>query len=725
MSRGRGRGNSNSLVDSNDSLEVHMDFDDDQTDQPDGQIVDGYENTTIDVVSVAQSDLFLINMYKYFLGKGYRNIIVTQVVNLLLVTFLVMFSIWLFSCVNFGLVMSISENSTNVRVLNDVVDWSALGHMHWYLVVCLVLFCGFFVWKVVKIVYDVQKMKEMQRFYNDDLQISDFELATIRWQKVVDQLHTLQEQHHFYLGKDTFTAHNVANHILKKENYLVAMFNKDLFDFTIPYVNISFFTKTMEWNLQHAVVNYLFDDRMKLKKEFMDYNSREQLANGLQKRLTLMAVLNLVFAPFLGLFLLFWGVFERGQEFYKTPTKLTSRRFSHLAKWKFREFNELPHVFYERMKLSHKYADDYLQQFPNYYVSDIAKLVAFILSTWLFVLFVAMIFNDFILFNLELGFNRSVFWWMGILSTVLLLVRGLIKDTFIFFPEKKLKKVADYIHYIPDEWLEKASHYSVRSQFLALYEYRLWVMLKEILGIIVNPLLMLVRFRKDTLQIVDFVRDYTLAHPELGHVCKFSVFEVGPENMMHSQRLSHLHSQCNQKKLEKSMYYFNQPVKETRIDAQSSLLDMSVFGANPPLSGFDIAVAGTQVGAQNNRNTLQETLQNFNDLSFAPSAAPTTIASSQFVIANVPQLYQRRPPTTMTGTTGTVANAVTTATTNPTTTTNQSTFLPSVLIKPHQPQELQTFGSGNLLRDIEAQMEHSADDNAQPTMMDLFFGTKK
>lgn len=723
-----------------DSLDMHMDFDRNFSPEETeihnaGYEGDEVESERVDIVPISQIDLFCTNMYKYFLGRGFRNIIVTQVVNLLLVTFLVFFCIWLFSCVNFDLLMSITEqNPTKVHHISEIINWSGLAHMHWYIIVCLILFCAFFVWKVIRIVYDIQKMKEMQKFYNDHLNITDFEIATIRWQKVVEKLQLLQSEHQFYLGKDSFTLHNVANHILKKENYLVAMFNKGIFDFNIPYINIPFFTKTMEWNLQHSIINYLFDDRMKLKKEFLDYHNRETLAKGLQKRITLMAVLNLVLSPFLGLFLLFWGVFERGQEFYKTPSKMTNRRWSHLAKWKFREFNELPHVFYERMKLSGKYADDYLKQFPNYWASDIAKLFAFVLSTFLFVLFVGMLFNDFILFNLELGGNRSVFWWMGILSTVLLVLRGFIKDSFIFYPEKKLKKVAEFIHYIPDDWVENASQFSVRSKFLGYYEYRIWVMLKEILGIIINPILMLVRFRNETLQIVDFVRDYTLSHPELGYVCKFSVFELGLNPMMNSQRLSQLHTHCNEKKMEKSMFYFNRnssnasnastasnanseptssdsnelfskPVSQmhtaiTTSTPQQSFLETSVFGLNSQMM-------------LPNDSLMQGTLQNLNNAAFAPTVRPVHQGLANSTMQNQQRLLQSQF-VTRNRNTGNAGNG------------QQSVFLPSVLVRPSQPQEQQiAFNSGTLINDIEAQLEAEENDSVtEVNMLDMFLGKK-
>jgi hypothetical protein len=656
----------------------------------------------IDVVSISQIDIFLTNMYKYFIGRGFRNIIVTQIVNLLLVTFLVLFSIWLFSCLRFDLLMTFREPG-QIHHVSEIINWSGLSHMHWYLVICLILFSAFFVWKVVRIVYDTQKMREMQIFYNKYLNISDFELATIRWQKVTECMRDLQFRRPFYLGSETLTLHNVTNRILKKENYFVSMINKDIFDFSIPYLGISFFTKTMEWNIQYAMINYLFDDRMKLKKEFMEYSNREELANGLQKRITLMAILNIILMPFLGLFLIFWGVFERGQEFYKTPSKLSSRRWGHLAKWKFREFNELPHVFYERMKLSTKYADDYLSQFPNYWLSDIAKLGAFVISTFLFIMFIGMILNDLILFNLELGADRSVFWWMGILSTALLVMRGFIKESYIFYPDKKIKKVAEYIHYIPEDWIDNASTYSTKSKFLKLYEYRIWVMFKELLGIIVNPIMMLVRMRKDTLNLVDFVRDYTLLHPDLGYVCKFSVFELGSDPMMNSQHLSQLNANCNQKKMEKSVYYFNQNI--TSQQSQQSLIDTSIFSSFIP--------------PQRNVNTMmQGTLQNMNDFAFMPSTQPqqsTTLQSSMAAGRSGQQSQfrqdrrQRQPPFQQNN--------------------SESIFLPANVIGTLPTASTLTsnnvlYNSADLINDLE-EVDNLEESHNEQNMMDIFVGKNK
>lgn len=543
---------------------------------------DGTMFEDIETITTSQIDLFLINLYKYFVRRGFRNIVVSQILNLASVTFLVLFCIFLFSCVDFQKISNMRDPGQEYH-LSDAIDWSGMSHMHWYLVICLILYIAFFIWRSLRIVYDIYKMKEMKLFYNEHLGITDFELATIRWQKVLEKLTDLRAETGFYLGKDDFSAHNVANRILKKDNYMIAMFNKDVFNFDIPYLDkwykLPIFTKGMELNIQYCIMNFMFDERMKLKPSFKEYSRREELATDLRKRVRVMGALNIVLMPFLFLFMLFYGLFKYGQDIYKNPSTLSHREWTLLAEWKFREFNELPHVFYERMKLSAKYADEYLEQFPNYWLSNVAKFVSFVSGAFLFILLAMTFSNDHVLFNLEITSQKTVFWYTTILTTIFIISRSLIKENYIFYPEKKLKKVAEYIHYIPEDWIEVASHSSVKLRFTRLYQYRGFILLMELFGLIINPVLMFFRLQNSCYEIVDFVREYTQANQKLGNVCQFAVFEMenqeeyqNPRNqqdVMSSNRLEKLNEDCKEDKLQKSIYHFKQT-----YDAGNELIEI-------------------------------------------------------------------------------------------------------------------------------------------------------
>lgn len=56
-----------------------------------------------------------------------------------------------------------------------------------------------------------------------------------------------------------------------------------------------------------------------------------------------MAVANAVLAPFLLAFLLIYFFMRNAERLYHQPSAAGARRWSPLAHWRLREFNELPH----------------------------------------------------------------------------------------------------------------------------------------------------------------------------------------------------------------------------------------------------------------------------------------------------------------------------------------------------------------------------------------------
>ena len=55
-----------------------------------------------------------------------------------------------------------------------------------------------------------------------------------------------------------------------------------------------------------------------------------------------------------------------------------TRQYSPFAHWKFREFNEYPHLLNKRLKLSHEAGMHYVNQFPKQTYIIIARLLELI-----------------------------------------------------------------------------------------------------------------------------------------------------------------------------------------------------------------------------------------------------------------------------------------------------------------------------------------------------------
>ena len=65
------------------------------------------------------------------------------------------------------------------------------------------------------------------------------------------------------------------------------------------------------------------------------------------------AIVNLLLAPFLLVFLLIYFFMRNAEKFYHQPSSAGARRWSALAAWRLREFNEVPHYLNHRRALPH------------------------------------------------------------------------------------------------------------------------------------------------------------------------------------------------------------------------------------------------------------------------------------------------------------------------------------------------------------------------------------
>jgi hypothetical protein len=76
-------------------------------------------------------------------------------------------------------------------------------------------------------------------------------------------------------------AHLIANRIMRKDNYLIALFNKDVLDLTLPLLGPrQYMTRLMQDYLTYGLLSYIFDSTGKFRKRFLKESNRERLADG-------------------------------------------------------------------------------------------------------------------------------------------------------------------------------------------------------------------------------------------------------------------------------------------------------------------------------------------------------------------------------------------------------------------------------------------------------------
>lgn len=220
------------------------------------------------------------------------------------------------------------------------------------------------------------------------------------------------------------------------------------------------------------------------------------------------------------------GTDQTSQEIQKNPSVLSSRTYTPLAEWRFREFNELPHLFRKRLDMSHPFASHYIDQFPKAKTEMLARTVAFISGALATVLAVATVVDPELFLGFEITPDRTVLFYTAVFGSVWAFARGSISDeNSVFDPEYAMRNVIQYTRYEPDHWKDRLHGFDIKQEFSELYKVKVAIFVEEILSILTTPLVLFSSLPNCSDQIIDFFREFTVHVDGLGYVCTFAEFD--------------------------------------------------------------------------------------------------------------------------------------------------------------------------------------------------------
>lgn len=493
--------------------------------------------------NVEDLDNFLGDVYDYFLGNGIWSILLSRFLNLLTLAFVVGFSTFLTSCINFSKVRT-SHTMSEILIPKCTNNMSSTANL------LIWLFAFFWVGKLFQYFLDIRRLHLMHNFYRYLLEIPDTDIQTVSWQEIVKRLMALRdlnpataagvsERHRQFTGsqsKQRMDAHDIANRLMRRDNYLIALFNKDILDLTLPLPflgNRQFFSKTLEWNLSFCILDFVFNEQGQVRPLFLKDTHRRGLSEGIRSRFLFAGFMNTVCAPFIIIYFVMLYFFRYFNEYQKNPSQIGTRQYTPFAEWKFREFNELQHLFQRRINMSYPFASRYIDQFPKDKTIQFSRFVAFVSGALASILFLASVIDPELFLGFEITHDRTVLFYLGVFTTVWAVARGAVpEENLVFDPEFALTNVIDYTHYLPNQWHGRLHSDEVRSEFALLYRMKVMVFLEEILGIIFTPFILWFSLPKCSDRLVDFFREFTVHVDGLGYVCSFAVFDFkkGPNS---------------------------------------------------------------------------------------------------------------------------------------------------------------------------------------------------
>jgi autophagy-related protein 9 len=248
------------------------------------------------VYSQVSMECCLDDAYRYFYYRGFLRFVLLEISHIVVWSWLVLFVIFLGTCVDFSkLSQTVLTTPTGVWQFIDFSNYAR----NWFFGLCLALFSGFAIWRILKFTHDVKRMWKMRGFYRKRLGIVDFDLKCMAWSTVLLRLQsTLQSD--FQLSKE-----QIIRMITARDNAFQKLLSLVDFTFTIPKTSqeISLLTRGLQWNMFYCVVNYFFGPDQQLVRV-------EQNPEVLSRRILVVSVLNIILMPFIVIFVALYAIFR-------------------------------------------------------------------------------------------------------------------------------------------------------------------------------------------------------------------------------------------------------------------------------------------------------------------------------------------------------------------------------------------------------------------------------
>lgn len=507
--------------------------------------------------NIINMDEFLTDVYYYYRGNGILNIVVTRIVDLIILVFVLWFSVFLRWGINYELYLK-QQHST----LLDLIVPGYIWHAPLFIQFLLLGFSAYIVLRLIQLYFDyTYKLREIKNFFTHLIGITnDDELMTISWKTIVERLMLLKDYNSLTSNdplndlnsKVRLNAHDIANRIMRKENYMIALINKDVLDFgSFAFLNNkSLLTKTLEWNLKLCINNFVFNSHGQINGDVLKDFNRNQMAKDLTLRFKMAAIINLLLCPFIVIYFVLLYFFRYFNEYKSNPSSLLGlRQYTPFAEWKLREFNELPHFFIRRLHLSIGPANTYINQFPrSFLIVNVMTLVNFVLGAMLAVLVIMGLWfedEDHSFWSFEITEGKSALFFISMFGTIWAITTTATTNTtenlnhttlsYVYDPEASLRYVSQFTHYLPSKWNGQLHSVQVKQEFCELYSLKIIIILHEILSLIMTPFILWFNVLRCSGAIIDFIRDFLIHVDGLGYVCYFAMFnfEEKDKNMMY------------------------------------------------------------------------------------------------------------------------------------------------------------------------------------------------
>lgn len=459
------------------------------------------------------------HIYEYYINKGFGMFLLNNISSCIIGILIALAPVIIFGCIDLSKITSSNKLSDIIYPLSEGFRRSNI-----LVVLCTVIFLLFCLIKVIQFLICIPKFYRIHKYFAT-IGISDHELSVLEWNDVFDTIIANDSD-------DNHTILSVAQEILRYDNYICALImSPSILTWKLPRMN-----KLQQFPMSRFFFYIL---KLVLSGAVLDSNGcslvngvqsvrRAKITNTLTFRFRFVGFILFILSPFVLLFELLYLFFHYAQAFKDSPDSLSFRRWTPQAKWRIREYNELPHLFNKRLSKSYEFANIYLNLFPSGFVQPLLRILSFLTGAFLAILFVIGLLTDAgHLLQLNVFGDKSLTWVLSIAASIYGICKvSITPNSHPYTPNEALTEVEKYIHFDFRDKNNLANSWTTYKTFSSMFQPVLKQAIFELLSVILNPILFFFVMPLKAPSIVEFIHKNSYEHQTLGWICLFSSFET-------------------------------------------------------------------------------------------------------------------------------------------------------------------------------------------------------
>lgn len=448
-------------------------------------------------------------IYYYYYQKGFHNIILLQLTNLVTTSFTMLLTYFLVFRLRYRAIFYHINQHQELTLETLIRD----NPVRWYEILTLIAMS---VVIVVQVIYYLSKWPTwwLIRKLFHDLGFRTNQLERLPWERIVPSL----------MRKTKQSANEITSEIMMRDNYLIAIIAERLLESPSQhrllewlgiYNTTLFYSRSLEWILDHLVLDVIFQSNLIMRGNYHDsVTNRESLIKKIRWRLYCLSFLSFLMSPVIIVAILIYCFFRYTEEIRSNPeSTVVSRQWTRYARYKFRCYHELLHSYENRLNMAMPMMNTYLKQFYSRSLQIIFRAVVFILTSFVAILLLMAVVNENLLINRTLA-TKSLLWWLTCFGVIISLLRGSYPNRYaVFDPWTPLKQVKNYIN-LPNGWLLEAHDETIQQEISSYFQPRGLLFLEEIGAVLLLPYLMGFYLPGCLDRLVHFILDNTVWTPK-------------------------------------------------------------------------------------------------------------------------------------------------------------------------------------------------------------------